>query len=209
MARKILILAKPGSGKTTSMRNLDPKTTVVLQAINKELPFKGSNKSYNAAAKNKFVYESSTNLAAILKSLSASAKHKGVKTIVVDDYSAILVKELVRYRNDGGFQKYENIAFDAVELFSAIDELRDDLTVVLMAHTDTDANGNIKFKSVGKFIEEKLEPEGYFTVLLTMDGDNNFITNNSQISKSPMDMFETVIPNDLVPLIETMHEYYA
>ena len=39
MAEKILILSQSGLGKSTSIRNLDPNSTMVIQAYKKRLPF--------------------------------------------------------------------------------------------------------------------------------------------------------------------------
>ena len=50
MANIIGIMGESGSGKTTSMRNLDPKTTYYIDCDKKGLSWRGWKKQYNAEA---------------------------------------------------------------------------------------------------------------------------------------------------------------
>jgi hypothetical protein len=84
----------------------------------------------------------------------------------------------------------------------------------VLSHSDTDANGKYKCKSIGKMLDEKITIEGMFTIVLhtqIMDGNYRFLTQNdgSHIAKSPMGMFEDkYIANDLSFVREKMHSYY-
>ena len=53
MANIIGIMGESGSGKTTSMRNLDPKTTYYIDCDKKGLSWRGWKQQYNAEAKKK------------------------------------------------------------------------------------------------------------------------------------------------------------
>ena len=52
MSKVICIAGESGSGKTTSMRNLDPKTTLYIDCDKKGLSWKGWKKQYNTENKN-------------------------------------------------------------------------------------------------------------------------------------------------------------
>ena len=55
MAKFVGIIGDTGSGKSRSILNLDPKSTIVISVLNKPLPFKSANKIYNKE-NNNYVY---------------------------------------------------------------------------------------------------------------------------------------------------------
>lgn len=92
MANLILIMGKSGSGKSTSIKTLNPQETVIINVLSKRLPFKGSNKIYNIENKNLFNISDYNKIKAYLTSISNNANH--VKTIVIDDGTYLMRKEL-------------------------------------------------------------------------------------------------------------------
>lgn len=111
-----------------------------------------------------------------------------------------------------GFKKFEDIAFGIMNIFETIDNLRDDLIVYIISHTQTDQFGEISTKTIGKFLDDKLVIEGLFTtVLLSTSASNEykFITNGIVPAKSPIDMFsEQYIANDLQLINTTIETFY-
>ena len=92
--------------------------------------------------------------------------------------------------------------------------LPDDKIVYFMGHSDIDNNGNEKFKTIGKLLDEKITLEGMFTIVLktvVTDGKYQFSTRNSgqDTVKTPMGMFsEPLIENDLAAVDKAIREYY-
>lgn len=83
MANIIMLLGKSGTGKSTSIKGLDPKETVVINVLGKRLPFKGSNALYNKENKNLFQRESYTDIISLIQNISDKATN--VKNIILDD----------------------------------------------------------------------------------------------------------------------------
>lgn len=91
MANVCLILGKSGTGKSTSIKGLDPKSTVVFNVLKKKLPFKGSSKLYNTENKNLFNIDTYDKINVYLDNINTKAAY--VKNIVIDDGTYIMRKE--------------------------------------------------------------------------------------------------------------------
>jgi hypothetical protein len=218
MSNAVLVMGKTGSGKSTSMENLDPKETFVINVVGKDLPFRGGNKRYNVDKKNYFATHNSVQIVQVLKQISASAPH--VKTVIVDDFQYVMSYEFMTTKTSG-FDKFNEIAEHAFSIINTAKNLRDDLTVIFLTHTDelVDSFGqkSYKIKTIGKLLDDKITIEGLFTIVLMaeqrMEGEKTvygFKTKGSvrDTVKSPKDMFkDEYIPNDLKLVIDTISEY--
>lgn len=100
MANICMVLGKTGTGKSTSIRNLDPASTVIINPLGKKLPFKGGSKSYNTESKNLFHVESHSDIIALLNNINTSAPH--VKTVIIDDAIYIMRKEYFARAKESG-----------------------------------------------------------------------------------------------------------
>lgn len=100
MANAIIILGKSGTGKSTSIKNLDPKSTLIINVLGKRLPFKGSKSIYNTENKNLFQLDDYTQVQALLNNVNASAPH--VKNIIIDDSIYIMRKEYFKRAKETG-----------------------------------------------------------------------------------------------------------
>lgn len=224
MGRKLLVIGESGSGKSTSTRNLDPKTTMFVNCIGKPLPFKGWRKNYttydrDSGEGNMIRTHSAKNIVEVMKHVDGNMPH--IKTIIVDDSQYIMSYEFMERAEEKGFDKFIQIGKNMWNVFRAPDELRDDLTVVFFGHSeDVSANGftKTKIKTIGKMLDEKITVEGMFTIVLLatcfMNKDKAmeyvFVTqsNGTNTAKTPMDMFkEKAIPNDLDMVIKKVIEY--
>ena len=209
MANKILILGDSGTGKSTSIEGLDSKETFIIKCVEKDLPFKGSRKKYSKENKNIMTCNKPHTIIDSLQKLDAMSH---IKNIVIDDSNYIMTYEYHRKRGEKGFTKFEDIAFDFMDILNEIDSMRKDINVFIFSHTQEDAEGKRAFKTIGKFLDDKVKVEGLFTITLLSTGlDNNyqFITNGVVPSKSPKDMFEDqFIENNLQIVTNKIKEYY-
>lgn len=209
MSIPILILGESGVGKSTSLRNLDPENTLLIQSINKPLPFRNKEwKKYSAEDKtgNIFVTDNSTDIVRIMK-------HTRRKVIVVDDYQYILANELMRRYLERGFDKFSEIGYNGWLIATEAGNLPYNTRVYILAHSHMDDNGKIKIKTPGKLLDTH-SIEGMFTIVMRAicrDNSNYFTTKNNGADtvKTPIDMFESeLIPNDLMQVDNTICEYY-
>ena len=138
MATLVYVVGKPGRGKSTSCRNLDPKESVIINSDQKELPFKGFKQKYNQEEGN---YLQTSNIKEIVDFLKEKHKDKTTKTIVIDTWSRIMTDSVMSssFRNaSNGMQAWSNMAYENYNLLNIINEkLREDIIVYLMCHPET------------------------------------------------------------------------
>ena len=195
-----MILGESGTGKSASLRNFQPDEIGVINVCGKPLPFRSQIKTFN-----------SDNYMQIEKALKANEK----RSAVIDDCQYLMANEFMRNAKVTGYQKFTDIAQNFWTLVQVvIRELPEDMIVYFLGHIDRDQNGNEKFKTIGKMLDEKITVEGMFTVVLktsVQDGRYLFSTRNSGADtvKSPIGMFdEPYIDNDLKMVDTAIREYY-
>ena len=222
MSSKLIgIVGATGTGKSTSIKHLDPKETYIINVAKKELPFKGSEKLYNADNKNYKEVDDANEITRLLKTISEKAPH--IKNIVIEDSNYIMGFSMVAKATEVGFTKFSVMAKDMVDLFRTARLLRDDIKVFYFSHPETIEDGGeiigYKIKTAGKLIDNQVLLEGLLTVCLythveeKKDGsmEYQFITNRFRKfpAKSPDGMFsELKIPNNLQLVVDTLNEYY-
>jgi hypothetical protein len=222
MASKLVgIVGATGTGKSTAIKHLNPEETYIINVAKKELPFKGSEKLYNAENKNYKEVDDANEISRLLKTISEKAPH--IKNIIIEDSNYIMGFNIVAKATEVGFTKFSVMARDMVDLFRTARQLRDDITVFYLTHPETIEDGGeiigYKIKTAGKLIDNQVLLEGLLTVCLytnveeTKDGGAtyNFVTNRykKMPAKSPDGMFsELKIPNDLQLVVDTLNQYY-
>jgi len=222
MASKLIGIVGPtGTGKSTSIKHLDPKETYIINVAKKELPFKGAEKLYNADNKNYKEVDDAIEITRLLKTISEKAPH--IKNIIIEDSNYIMGFNMMSKATEVGFTKFTLMARDMVDLFREARRLRDDLKVFYFTHPETIEDGGeiigYKIKTAGKMIDNQIVLEGLLTVCLytnvdeTKDGTANysFVTNRYKKypAKSPDGMFTDIkIPNNLQLVVDTIDEYY-
>lgn len=195
-----MILGESGTGKSASLRNFSQDEIGVINVCGKPLPFRNQIKDLKT-----------DNYMAIEKALKASSK----KAAVIDDCQYLMANEYMRQAKVTGYQKFTDIAQNFWTLVQVvIRELPEDVIVYFLGHIERDQNGNEKFKTIGKMLDEKITVEGMFTVVLKtsiQDGRYLFSTRNSgnDTVKSPIGLFdESYIDNDLKAVDTAIREYY-
>lgn len=225
MANICLILGKTGTGKSTSIKGLNPKETVIFNVLKKRLPFKGSKSIYNEENKNLFNIDDYSVMINYMQGINKSALN--VKNIIIDDATYIMRKEYFKTAKITGFNKFVDIAAHFQNIISTAENLRDDLNIFIMMHCEEVVSDNViigyKASTVGKLIDNSYNPAEVVPITLFSavkydDKGNAFygfythrcIEGNVEIpAKSPKDMFEEdFIPNDLGIVTKAMNEYY-
>ena len=211
MSIATLILGESGTGKSTSLRNLDPAKTLLIQAVNKPLPFRSSGWKVKASLKSEGNVIRTDNAAAIEKAMR-SLPHE---VVVLDDFQYVLANEFMRRSDEKGFDKFTEIGRNAWNILMAASQLADDRRVYILGHTQADEFGRVKAKTIGKLLDEKITVEGLFTIVLrtlVQDGSYQFATQNngSDTVKSPMGLFaERLVDNDLAEVDRMICDYYG
>lgn len=216
MSIATMILGESGTGKSTSLRNLDPEQTLLIQAVRKPLPFRsGSWQNYSKATGKGSVI--CTDQAALIEGAMRKIDRP---IVVVDDFQYILANEFMRRVTDkevgnAAFAKYNEIARSAWDVLMAASGLADGRRVYILSHTSTDDFGHTKIKTIGKLLDEKIVLEGLVTIVMrsmVRDGSYVFSTRNSgsDTVKSPLGMFDApFVDNDLAAVDAAVCEFYG
>lgn len=224
MANSILIIGESGTGKSTALRNLDPKETIIVNIAQKPLPIKGWKKNYTTLGKdnpkgNVLNLSNADTICAALQKISDSRPN--VKTIVIDDFQYLSSFEYFDRAKERGYDKFVDMATALAKIVRVPLKLREDLDIFFLTHSETtvDIDGvkKVKAKTVGKMIDNTLTLEGLFSIVFHTrvikkeDGlDYGFETqtDGDTTAKSPMGMFEEFfIPNDLQFVKDKIKEY--
>lgn len=199
MAKLVLILANPGTGKSSSLRNLKKEDVAYVSVTGKELPIKTD-----------ITPVVTSNSTEIVKIVKDSKK----PIVVIDDANYILSFEEMNKANEVGYTKYTIMAQNFFNIIKAIIDKESDQIFYILAHSDTEENGTLRLKTAGKMLSEKIVIEGLTNIVLNaiVDEDNEFVfrtkTDGSGV-KSPLGMFETdTIPNDLKVINKKIKEFH-
>lgn len=214
MALIICIAGESGSGKTTSMRNLDPATTFYIDCDKKGLSWKGWRSQYNEENKNYFKTDFPEMVMNYLKMVNTKESAKHIQTVVIDTINGLMVADEMRRSKEKGFDKWQDLAKCIYDLIDYALTMRDDLTVIFVAHTQTDHDDNgfmfTRIKTSGRKLDKIVLESKFSTVLLAkcVDGNYKFETHaNNSTAKTPLGAFDGDIENDIVKVIEVLKEY--
>ena len=213
MARVICIAGESGSGKTTSMRNLDPQSTYYIDADKKGLSWKGWSNQYCEKNKNYLKCDDANIVRAYIKKLASDCPR--IRTIVVDTINGLMVADEMRRSKEKGYDKWVDLATCVWDLIVECYDYRDDLTIVFTAHTQTETDDAgyrfTRIQTSGKKLNKIVLESKFTTVLLSkcVDGKYLFETRaNNSTAKSPMGAFEDFeIENDIVKVIQALEEF--
>lgn len=225
MSERIAIIGNSGEGKSTSIKDLDPATTAIINVMGKPLPFKGWRKLYKPIdpANNEGNYHVTHKPDQIVKTLKYfSDKREDIKVVIIDDFQYIMSTEFMNRATEKGWEKFNEIGQNAWNVVYTAGNLRDDLKVIILAHDERVEENYVtkrKIKTIGKMLDDKVTLEGLFTVVLftkvvvSDEGDPTFYflttIDGQSPAKSPIGMFEEkLIPNNLQYVVSKVEEYY-
>lgn len=209
MGLPVLILGESGSGKTTSLRHFKQDEVGIISVVGKPLPFKSDLKTCNL---NREAKKRNENRYTLLKKI---IKTSDKNTIVIDDSQYLLSFDSFDKAKIKGYDKFIDLAVDFEKFLEfCIDEVPDDKIIYFLHHTETTDAGKTKLKTIGKMLDQQLTVEGLFSIVLLCKArkqEHVFVTQNegNSTAKSPMEMFELEIDNDLKFVDKTIREYYG
>lgn len=202
-----IVFGKSGSGKSRSLKEFGPEEITLINVLGKPLPFKG-----------KFKYSITTD---IYNDVYKALKNLPTNAAVIDDCTYLMTNMFMRQHalpQSGGsvFSLYNDIADYFWTLIRMIQQdLPEDTIVYLMMHEEPSGDlGDVKLKTIGKLLDEKVCIEGLVTIALhcVYNGEKHMFkthTNGRDVSKSPEDMFDSdEIPNDLKAVDTAIRNYW-
>ena len=225
MSNLVIVLGASGTGKSTSIKTLNPEETVVLNVLGKDLPFKGSRTNYTREKLNLIQPTSWENVQTMMQSISENKPN--IHNIVIDDATYIMRTEFFDRAKERGFDKYNDLADHFRRIIAKGNSLRNDITVFMLLHVETvESDGSIvgyKASTVGKLLDKMYNPVESVSITLFSQPKYDdkgrptfgFWTHPMKVNgveipaKSPAEMFtDDFIPNDLQFVINKMKEYY-
>lgn len=223
MSFPILIIGYSGSGKSTSIENLDPQETFLINACYKELPFRGGEKLYKEIDHqlvkkegNKLTTTDYELINRILKFIHHLRPE--IKNIIIDDSQYLIVNEFMKnhtnMKGNDSYRMYNMLADHFHALIDNCKHLRNDIFIFFLHHAEMTEAGFSTVKTIGRLLSEKIDVAGLFTICLfaKREGEHNyFYTQNdgSNPAKSPRGMFpEIKMPNDLQLIKSHILPYY-
>ena len=215
MSHVICIAGESGTGKTTSMRNLDPNTTLYIDCDKKGLSWKGWKQQFSGEKKNYLVTDFPQVALQALRKVNEQDSMKHISVVVVDTLNGLMVADEMRRTKEKGYDKWQDLAQSIYDLVDYSLTMRDNVTVVFVAHTQTDHDDNgymfTRIKTSGRKLDKITLESKFSTVLLSkcIDGRYVFETQaNFSTAKSPMGAFpEKEIDNDITTVIEALKDY--
>ena len=222
MSNLVIVLGSSGTGKSTSIKTLKPEETVIMNVLGKDLPFKGSRTNYTREKKNLVQSAKWDSISSMMQSISKNMPN--IHNIVIDDAIYIMRTEFFDRSKETGFNKYNELADHFRRIISEGNNLREDITVFMMLHTESvEADGSVigyKASTVGKLLDKMYNPLESVSITLFAQPKYDdkgkptfgFWTHPMKVNgieipaKSPDEMFEDdFIPNSLQFVLDKMH----
>lgn len=207
MSIATMVLGQSGTGKSTAMRNMKPAETLLIQVISKPLPFRTKEWKPVKEGGNVIVTSQSSEICAAMRKTTRPI-------IIVDDLQYLLATEFMDRAHEKGYDKFTEMARHYYDVLTTATTLASGKRVYLLSHTDTSDSGQVKAKTIGKLLDEKITVEGLVTIVLrthVINGQYVFSTKNNGADtvKTPLGLFEDEhIPNDLAVVDAAIASYY-
>ena len=215
MAMTIAIMGESGSGKTTAMRNLPPASTMYIDCDQKGLSWRGWRTSFNTEKKNYVRSSNKETIMTLFQRIEKDPEFSAIKYIVIDTINGIMVDDEMARMKEKGYDKWADLAFSVYGLVTYALKMRDDLTVIFLAHAqaERDDNGNVwtHIKTSGKKLDKIVLESKFTTVLYSkcIDGRHVFETHaNNSTAKTPLGAFEEmIVDNDIAEVLKRLEEF--
>lgn len=199
MAKLVLIIAKSGTGKSSSFRNLSKEEAAVVLCSGKDLPFRHDLKTFVP-----------NGYPDVIKIIEQSTK----PIIIIDDANYLMSFEEMSRVNESGYGKFTTMASNMFQVFKHIIDKQGDQVFYIVAHQSEDEDDQLRFKTTGRMLSEKVVLEGLTNIVITTevaDGEFLFrVQTDGKGIKTPLGMFDTpTIPNDLKLVDDAIRKFYA
>lgn len=202
MAQLVLVIAKSGTGKSSSIRELKPTEAAVVLCSGKDLPFRHDLKTFVPSG-----------YADVINIIQKSTK----PMIIIDDANYLMSFEEMSRVNETGYGKFTQMAANMFGVFKAILDKKSDQVFYVMAHQaepDDKSDDQLRFKTTGKMLSEKVVLEGLTNIVISTEfkeGEFLFrVQTDGKGVKTPLGMFDTpTIPNDLKLVDDAIRKFYA
>lgn len=208
------LMGESGAGKTTSMRNLDPATTVYIDCDKKGLSWKGWKSQYNTENKNYLKTDFPQVALQMLQRVNTEKAFNKVNTVIIDTLNGLMVADEMRRSKEKGYDKWMDLAASVYELVDYALTVRDDLTVIFVCHTQTERDDAgysfTRIKTSGRKLDKIALESKFTTVLLAkcVDGRYLFETQSKfSTAKSPFGALEAEMENDITEVIKRLADY--
>lgn len=213
MSKVIAIMGESGSGKTTAMRNLDPKKTYYIDADKKGLSWKGWRKQYNKENKNYLICDDGNIVRQYIKRIAESCPQ--ITTVVIDTINGLMIADEMRRSHEKNYDKWTDLAACVWDLVCESYDYRDDMTIIFVAHSQTERDESgyafTRIKTSGRKLDKIVLESKFTTVLLAKAADGKYTLEtqaNNSTAKTPLGAFDAPeIENDIVKVIEALAEY--
>ena len=215
MAKVIGIMGESGSGKTTSMRNLDPSVTFYIDCDKKGLSWKNWKEQYQEEKHNYFRTDLPSTVLNLLQKIQDQENMRHIQTIVIDTINGIMVGEEMRNIKVNGYGKWTDLASYIYGIVDYALTMREELTVIILCHSETisDDNGYVftRIKTNGRKLDKIVLESKLATVLYAVQHDGKYVFKthaDNSTAKTSYGAFEAdEIENDIVKVLETLQEY--
>lgn len=213
MSKSICIFGESGAGKTTSIRTLNPEETYYIDADKKGLSWRGWREQYSTDKNNYYKCSDAGRIKAYVSNIAKKAPH--IKNIVVDTINGIMIADEMRRSKEKGYDKWIDLANCIWDLIDTATDFRDDLTLIFLAHAQTERDETgyawTRIKTSGKKLDKIVLESKFTTVLLAKCTEGKYLfetQSRNSTAKSPMGAFEEFeIPNDLQFVVDCLSEF--
>lgn len=210
MSKAIMILGASGSGKTTSLEKLDPKQTFYIDADGKGLSWKGWRQQYNKENKNYFRCDAPEQIFSLMQQIDE--KQKQIKFLVIDTLNGCMVADEMRRSKEKTYDKWMDLAQSVYGIVDYSNKMREDLTAILVGHTQTSEDGFTCMLTNGRKLNKICLESKMTTVLLSRINENGeyvFETRaKNSTAKTPRGAFDVdEIPNDITIVIDALKDF--
>ena len=218
MSRVVGVMGESGAGKTTAMRNLDPKKTFYIDSDKKGLNWKGWRKAYSADNMNYWSSDSFSVVSGLLNKINTEDKFKHIKYVVIDTLNGLMVAEEMRIlamQSGDKRSAWSDLAQNGWAIVNQALTMREDLTVIILCHSETvsDENGIVRtrIKTNGRKLEKLVLESKMTTVVwaVRQDGKYKFILSaDNSTCKVPMNAFDTdECENDITIVLKALEDF--
>lgn len=218
MANVIGVMGESGAGKTTAMRNLPSNETFYIDCDKKGLNWKGWKAQYNEDNKNYWKTDSFGVVAGLMDKIDTDNQFKKIKYLVIDTLNGLMVAEemkILAMQSGDKRSAWSDLAQNGWAVINKALAMRDDLTIIILCHSETisDDNGIIRtrIKTNGRKLEKLVLESKMTTVVwaVRQDGKYKFVLSaDGSTCKVPLGAFsEDECENDIMVVINALKDF--